>query len=216
MGSHLPGPARFGAIIMVTVLSCVVLGAVWGFVVYLLPESTNPPALSSRSPSPAILPPAVQPSPILNLDNPGPAVHPAPPVMVREESTPAPSPARGRSVPEAARLPFGMELKCAMEIDSLCPEEEGDRRICLQRKAEQLPRPCRPMLRERLVRMKEHMQQMRAACETDRRQYCRDESLAGGAIVQCLESHAQEVSDQCFQFLPKRGRLLNYPLEADD
>lgn len=194
---------------MVTVLSCVVLGAVWGFVIYLLPESTNPPELSSRFPSPPIPPPTVQPSPILNLDDPAPTVHPAPPVMVKEEPTPALSPTKGRSAPEAARLTFGMELKCAMEIDGLCPEEEGDRRICLQRKAEQLPGPCRPMLRKRLVRMKENTQQMRAACETDRRQYCRDESLTGGAIVQCLESHAQEVSDPCFQFLPKRGRLLN-------
>ena len=37
---------------MVTVLSCVVLGMVWGFVVYLLPESTtvSQPALRAVSP----------------------------------------------------------------------------------------------------------------------------------------------------------------------
>lgn len=130
--------------------------------------------------------------------------------MVKEEPSPAPSTAGGQPTSDIAPLPFGTELKCTMEIDSLCPEDDdGDRRLCLQRNAAQLPIPCRPILRERLVRMKEHMQQMRAACETDRRQYCRDESLVGRAIVQCLESHAQEVSDQCFQFLPKRGRLLN-------
>jgi hypothetical protein len=65
------------------------------------------------------------------------------------------------------------------------------------------------MLREKLVRMKETMQQFRAACDADRKRFCREVPAGGGGILQCLESHAQEVSDQCFQFLPKRGRLLN-------
>lgn len=110
---------------------------------------------------------------------------------------------------EAAPLPFGMDVKCTMEIDSLCRENEGERRLCLQRQAVQVSVPCRPVLRERLARMKETMQQLRAACEEDRRRYCAEESLSEGAIVQCLESHAQEVTDLCFQRLPKHGRLLN-------
>ena len=128
---------------------------------------------------------------------------------MNETSRRAQSPVGGRAVPEAVALPFGMELKCTIEIDSLCPEDDGDRRLCWEGKATQLSKPCRPILRERLGRMKEHLQQMRVACEADRQQYCRDESLSGSAIVQCLGSHAQEVSDQCFQYLPKRGRLLN-------
>jgi len=63
--------------------------------------------------------------------------------------------------------------------------------------------------RERLVRMKENIQQMRTACEADRKQFCRGVPLGGVAMLQCLESHAQEVSDRCFQFLPKPVRLLN-------
>jgi hypothetical protein len=95
-------------------------------------------------------------------------------------------------------------------MDALCPEEEGERRACLQRKAAQLSLPCRPMLRDKLVRMKENWQHLRLACEADRRQFCREVPSAGGVmLLQCLESHAQEVSDQCFQFLPKRGHLLN-------
>jgi hypothetical protein len=110
---------------------------------------------------------------------------------------------------DALRGSPGMDVKCEMEIDTLCPEGEGDRRACLQRKAPQLSAPCRPILRERLVRMKEHWQHLRAACEADRRQFCRDVPSGGGAILQCLEAHAQDVSDRCFQSLPKRGRLLN-------
>ncbi len=201
------GPARFGAVIMVTVLSCVVLGTVWGFVVYLLPESTtvSQPALRAVSP-PSNPVPSLPTTQDLSESAPMAA---APPVMVRETPAAASTAAPARSPSEMAPLPFGMDLKCGMEIDGLCQEGEEDRRVCLQRQAAHVSIPCRPVLRERLVRMKETMQQLRSACEGDRRRYCPDESLGEGAIVQCLESHAQEVTDPCFQMLPKRGRLLN-------
>lgn len=208
MESRLPGPSRFGALIMVTVLSCVILGAVWAVAIYLLPENPTPSERSSPSP---FSPPPIQSPATPNLDVQSPTVHAAPPVKVQEASNPAQFPTVERSSSEAVPLPLGTDLKCAMEIDGLCSEDEGDRRSCLQRKTARLSIPCRGMLRERLLRMNAHMRRMRAACEADRRQYCRDESLGGGSIVQCLESHAQEVSDQCFQYLPKRGRLVNSP-----
>ncbi len=199
-------PSRFGAIVVVTVLSCVVLGAVWGFVIYVMPQSDSLPQLPAQSlPTPSSPPP---PLPALSLDIPTTPHHSAPPVLVKEVPAAEAAPLE-RPASEGVRLPFGMDVKCVMERDSLCPEDEVNRGVCLQRKAAQLSIPCRPILRERLVRMKENMQQMRVACEADRQQYCRGEALSGGAIVQCLEAHAQEVSDQCFQFLPKRGRPLN-------
>lgn len=198
------GPSRFGAVVIVTLLSCAVLGAVWGLVISLLPQSDNRP-----EPSPVVLlpaspqvPPSVVP-PAVPLPEPS-----SPPAMVNE---PAPQTGSGpvERAADALRGSPGMDVKCEMEIDTLCPEGEGDRRACLQRKAPQLSAPCRPILRERLVRMKEHWQHLRAACEADRRQFCRDVPSGRGAILQCLEAHAQDVSDRCFQSLPKRGRLLN-------
>ncbi|HRC43902.1 MAG TPA: hypothetical protein PLT27_07615 [Nitrospira sp.] len=201
------GPSRLGSIAIVTVLSCVVLGAVWGLVLYTLPQSDlafEPPPVSFP---PQIAPPATPartgvPAPSFPepVSQPGVVQEPAPVVQAEAQEHPPVEPVRS---------PFGRELKCDLEIEALCPEEEGERRACLQRKAAQLSAPCRPMLRERLVRMKEAMQQLRTACEADRRQFCREVPLGGGAMVQCLESHAQEVSDRCFQLLPKRGRLLN-------
>lgn len=200
------GPSRFGAIVLVTVLSCVVLGAVWGFVIYLLPQSDNLPESSSVAPVPQPLP---QSSPSLSLSAPSSPDHPASQAMVKEAAPPSSSMSSGRPASETFRVPQGVDVKCDMDIAALCPEGEGDKRPCLQRKMPQLSAPCRPVLRERLVRMKENMQHLRVACEADRRQFCRDVPLGGGAIVQCLEAHAQEVSDQCFQYLQKRGRLLN-------
>jgi hypothetical protein len=193
---------------MVTVLSCVVLGTLWGFVVYLLPDST-----SMSQPAPRTVPSPTTPSPSApTAQTFGEPTSPAPvppPILVKETPALDQTSMPARSPAQVTPLPFVMDVKCAMEIDSLCPEDDGDRRLCWEDKATQLSKPCRPILRERLGRMKEHLQQMRVACEADRQQYCRDESLSGSAIVQCLGSHAQEVSDQCFQYLPKRGRLLN-------
>lgn len=193
---------------MVTVLSCVVLGTLWGFVVYLLPDST-----SMSQPAPRTVPSPTTPSPSAptaqTLGEPTSPAPVPPPILVKETpaldqtSTPARSPA------QVTPLPFVMDVKCAMEIDSLCNEAEEDRRVCLEHQSAQLSIPCRPILRKHLVRMKETMQLLRLACQKDRRRFCADESLREGAMVQCLESHAQEVTDECFQMLPKRGRLLN-------
>ncbi len=199
------GPSRIGAVVLVTLLSCLVLGAVWGLVIYVLPQSDALPEAASISvpPAPVPSPSATSISPRTLADN------SLQPVTVQAEASVVRSEPPGRPTAEVVRVPLGQEVKCNLEMDALCPEEEGAREACLHRKAAQLSVPCRPMLREQLVRMKETMQQLRVACEADRRQFCRDVPLGGGGMLQCLESHAQEVSDQCFQLLPKRGRLLN-------
>ncbi|MBS0170157.1 MAG: hypothetical protein JSR62_07345 [Nitrospira sp.] len=196
------GSSRIGAVILVTVLSCLVLGGVWGLVMLLLPQSE---VLPETAPT---VPPLPSPSPAVPPVSTVPDAAPSPAVMQAEvplvvQDPPRPSPA------ERGGNPAARDAKCDLEISALCPEEAGARHACLQRKAAQLSLPCRPMLREKLVRMKESLQQLRVACEADRRQYCRDVPAGGEGLVQCLESHAQSVSDQCFQLLPKRGRLLN-------
>ncbi|MCW5798530.1 MAG: hypothetical protein KIT40_08520 [Nitrospira sp.] len=200
------GSSRIGAVVLVTLLSCLVLGGVWGLVMLVLPQTEAPPeSVPLSMPSPPVPAPAATQLPGRTVIDDAPRVGVAksePPPVLPQPSAPP--------VSEDARAPIGREVKCDLEMDALCPEEEGERRACLQRKAAQMSLPCRPMLRDKLARMKENWQQLRVACEADRRQFCREVPSAGGEmLLQCLESHAQEVSDQCFQFLPKRGRLLN-------
>lgn len=200
------GSSRIGAVVLVTLLSCLVLGGVWGVVLSILPQSETPPeAWPVSAPLPPVPAPAATQLPGRKLHDDAPR-----PSLGQSELSVVASQPSAQPVAEVARVPIGREIKCELEMDALCPEEEGERRACLQRKAAQLSVPCRPMLRDKLARMKESWQQLRVACEADRRQFCREVPSAGGEmLLQCLESHAQEVSDQCFQFLPKRGRLLN-------
>lgn len=199
-------PSRFAATILTGILSLVVLGGVWAAVVLLLPAKYDG---------------SVPMTPQLLFFPDGPARSPDVPMVISgpEESsalrlpppdplpTPPPTAEAGRPGPS---IPVSLELKCEAEISTACPEGTfEERRHCMQTALRQLSGPCQQRAREHLVRMKANLQQIRSACEIDVRRFCRDVPIGGGAVVQCLETYAQEVSDQCFQVLPKKGRLLN-------
>ena len=96
-------------------------------------------------------------------------------------------------------------LKCEAEIEQLCPDslDGSDRTRCQKKRAKQLPSLCQNQLHERFVKWKEDRSRLKAACDEDVKQFCRAVKPGGGQILQCLQSHGQEVSDRCYQALPK-------------
>jgi len=96
-------------------------------------------------------------------------------------------------------------LKCEADIEQLCPDspDGSGRTRCLQQRAKQLPPLCQRQLHERFVKWKEDRSRLMAACDDDAKQFCRAVKPGSGQILQCLQSHAQEVSDRCYQTLPK-------------
>jgi hypothetical protein len=100
------------------------------------------------------------------------------------------------------------EIKCEAEIQQVCPESltGDDRRQCVEVRLKQVSASCRQTIRRRLVRWTE-IHQSQAACLEDVNRYCRDVQPGDGRLVQCLQDHAQSVSDRCYQTLPK-GKLL--------
>ncbi len=181
---------RTGVSLVVGLLTLVVLGVVWGTVVLNLPRQEKSPA----------------PQPSSGLSTlPAP---PSPPVV----ESPAPAPEVSiAEIPkvEPAPISASVELKCQAEVEQLCPEggPGGDRRRCLQNKGRHLSAVCQRVAQDRMVRVKEEAQRMRAACEADVRRFCRNVPPGPGRILQCLEEHAQDVSEQCYRTLPRRGVL---------
>jgi len=51
-------------------------------------------------------------------------------------------------------------------------------------------------------RMQQHL---RKACGADVKQYCAQVKPGGGRIIECLEEHSKEVSDECYELLEKRS-----------
>ena len=96
-------------------------------------------------------------------------------------------------------------LKCEADIEQLCPDSpDGSARTrCLKQRAKQLPPLCQSQLHEQFVKWKEDRSRLMAACDEDVKRFCRAVKPGGGQILQCLQSHAQEVSDRCYQTLPK-------------
>ncbi|HKQ34209.1 MAG TPA: cysteine rich repeat-containing protein [Nitrospiraceae bacterium] len=101
------------------------------------------------------------------------------------------------------------KLKCEADIEQLCPDSlDGSARTrCLKQRAKQLPPLCQSQLQEQFVKWKEDRNRLMAACAVDVKQFCRTIKPGSGEILQCLQSHDQEVSDRCYQTLPK-GTLV--------
>jgi len=108
-----------------------------------------------------------------------------------------------------ARSAQVVRLKCEAEIEQLCPDT-GDgtgRARCFERKSAQLTVPCREQFHERFVKWKEDRSRMLSACQDDVKRLCVGIRPGDGRVVQCLQEHSQDVSERCYQTLPK-GALL--------
>lgn len=205
------GPVRTGVSFIVGLVSLVVLGVVWGTVVLHLPKQEQPPPSAASSPS--VPPLATVPPPQMTPAQtfPGPPTMTVPSLPSGGEPQMLSQEAPVTEVPRVEPPPISasVELKCQAEVEQLCPDggPGGDRRRCLQNRGHNLSPVCRQVVQERTVRMKEGLQRMKVACEADARQFCRNVPPGPGRIMQCLEEHSQEVSEQCYQSLPRRGVL---------
>ena len=107
-----------------------------------------------------------------------------------------------RLVPSAVQA---TRLKCEANMEQLCPDslDGAIRTRCLKQRAKQLPTMCQSQLQERFVKWKEDRSRLIAACREDVKRFCPAVKPGSGEILQCLQSHDQEVSDRCYQALPK-------------
>ena len=189
------------------------LGLVWATVVFNFPsqEELSSAALPAETRQ-ATGSPASQPEPpTLDL------TIPTSPPLSSEPAIPRPDDDRSLDssvdVPVVIRLdPSTLQatkLKCEAEIEQLCPDSlDGSARTrCLKQRAKQLPPPCLSQLQERFVKWKEDRNRLMAACNEDVKRFCRAIKPGSGQVLQCLQSHDQEVSDRCYQALPK-GKLF--------
>ena len=190
-------------------VTIVALGLVWATVAGNFPSqeelfSTAPPAEARQvvRPLPSLLVP-----PTLDL------TIPTSPPLPSEAVLASPGDGRLRDshieTPVVTRLDSrGLQaarLKCEADIEQLCPDSpDGSARTrCLQQRAKQLPPLCQNQLKEQFVKWKEDRNRVMAACDEDVKRFCRAVKPGGGQILQCLQSHGQEVSDRCYQTLPK-------------
>lgn len=206
----MPGlqPPEISSRTITMVISVVTLAVVWGVVWANLP--TMEELQASQVPSRVAAP--VPSSPILDRAIPG-----VPPEKAKGEAVPLRTVViNGAEVPNggtdlsAPSLPVDprarqiVEMKCDAEVDQLCPQSMpgDDRQQCMERRITHFPLLCQQIFQQRLVRWKERSGHAQA-CVGDVKRFCRTVQSGEGRVLQCLQNHAQDVSDQCYATLPK-------------
>lgn len=113
----------------------------------------------------------------------------------------------GVSVPRDSRARQIAEVKCEAEVQQYCPDSllGEDRRRCVMQRIKRLDPPCRQIVQQRLVHWRE-AEGYRLACVEDMKRVCLTVQPGDGRILQCLQEHEQDLSEACYQSLPK-GRL---------
>jgi cysteine rich repeat protein len=184
-------------------LTFMVLGLIWVAIVTSLPSEQE---LAAKE-APILLRTVSKslPEPTLDLSIPGvPSTQPAPRTTVSAER-----PFSSKSLdPRAAQI---ARLRCEAEVEQLCPEslDGTGRKQCLEQRTPQLAVSCQHQVRQRLVKWKEERSRLTAACQVDIKRFC-PMKPGSGELLQCLQQHAQELSDGCYERLPKGVLHLKY------
>jgi Cysteine rich repeat len=179
------------------------LGVVWMAIIGNLPSQQELSAKESHPPPPHAVASKTVPEPVLDLSIPG--VPPAAQPPSETPGTSAMTDIPAVSMPLDRRAAQVARLRCEAEVEQLCPEaaDGSGRRQCLEKRTQQLSAACQQQVRERLVRWKEERSRLILACQADIKRFCPDVRLGGGQQLQCLQQHAQELSDGCYGMLPK-------------
>ncbi|HEX7768052.1 MAG TPA: cysteine rich repeat-containing protein [Nitrospira sp.] len=192
--------------ILVTIVG---LGLVWGLVWANLPTKDQ---LQTSDVLPRAMK-ATPPTPALDLSIPGVPASDAPGshrVVVNGAEVPQSEQGTGGAgVGVDSRAKQIAEIKCEAELQQVCPDnlQGEDRRRCMEQQTKQLSSPCQAIIRRQLVRFKEQSGQA-LACADDVRRFCREVQPGEGQVLQCLQDHAQDVSDGCYATLPKGALTL--------
>ncbi|MBI3808688.1 MAG: hypothetical protein HY281_14450 [Nitrospirae bacterium] len=193
------------------------LGLVWATVAFNFPSQEEMSAAALPAETRQAAGPSFSPTvpPTLDLTIPTAPPFPSEEVVSRRDDD------RSRDSSIEAPIVPGLDpralqasrLKCEAEIEQLCPDalDGSDRTRCLKQRAKQLLPLCQSQLHERFVKWKEDQSRLKTACDEDVKQFCRAIKPGSGQILQCLQSHGQEVSDRCYQALPKGTVFFKYP-----
>lgn len=202
------GQSNTTAGVLAGLTTIVGLGFVWGVVFANLPSGSQftanagpeaPGSTGSTGMAPPVELPLAQSTVRFRHPNTLPRQPDEPRLSVRS----APSDRTRKSMePDGLRRLQAAELKCEAELEHRCGDlSSKDRKRCIETQMSRLTQ-CR-VARERLARWKEERTKDRVACDEDVRRFCKEVQPGGGRIRQCLMDHAQEVSERCYDTLPK-------------
>lgn len=99
------------------------------------------------------------------------------------------------------------EMRCEAQALEFCPDSLAgeERRRCVMQRMRQMDPPCQHIARQRMTRWKA-ADGYRHVCAADVKRACPTVEPGEGRILACLQEHEQDLTEACYQSLPK-GRL---------
>ena len=113
----------------------------------------------------------------------------------------------GTTVPAFAFTPGA----CRQDAQRLCPGKTGKEMVpCLKQHSAELSTACQVNLAE----TRERVRQAKDACEEDQKKWCSAVEPGKGRVVECLKTHASELSTGCKEKLAAIANTLSAGAQA--
>lgn len=62
--------------------------------------------------------------------------------------------------------------------------------------------------------MRQEVAELAKICRADYRRYCKDLEPGGGRILSCLQTHSAELTDTCYEAMPRAEALRDRAVAA--
>lgn len=85
---------------------------------------------------------------------------------------------------------------CLEDAKKLCPNANGNKKEimkCLKEHQSELSPECQ----ERAGKAKERVKELKENCADDVKKFCADIKPGNGAVLRCLKSHEDKISEKC-------------------
>ena len=95
---------------------------------------------------------------------------------------------------------------CAEDMKKYCADKKGDKKAmveCMKSHENDLSATCKEKISARKEEMKNKIEKLKENCSDDAKKFCAEITPGKGAILKCLKSHENEVSDKCKSVLHK-------------
>jgi hypothetical protein len=108
---------------------------------------------------------------------------------------------------------------CRDDAKKLCGDVKpgGDIHDCLKQHEADLSQVCKDNIAEDKKKRQEKMDELKAACQQDLKQYCANVTPGQGREIACLRAYSDKLSAACKEKMPKRGmgKNIHHDKKAD-
>jgi hypothetical protein len=105
--------------------------------------------------------------------------------------------------------PGRRDAACRADVEKYCADAQrggGGIARCLREHEKDLSPACREQLASLHEKASKRAAAVHAACKSETAKYCAEHEPGEGGLIRCLRGHEADLSKECREALPARGR----------